>query len=206
MRLKEVNYAIGNWMVGVGVKALRFMGDGNNHLIVRGNTDFPDRAIIAANHVGYSDSALLARALREQDRRIYFLSKRKLMLLPFTGNRTFLSPSGKIRTENIRDMRGALEREYMIGIFPEGTISRVNGVVGQIGEIGDGVFKLSRILGAPIVPAAINHGTNERLPFESDDIVINFGEVFPYKMDDKGTDPASLLRIELQDLHDAVHR
>jgi len=129
---------------------------------------FPDGPlIVAANHVSYLDPVLLALAV---PRRVtYLVTSAVFDRWPF---RPWMWIFGAIRvrddTVNVDAMRraiAALGRGEVVGIFPEGGISRD----GRISEGAIGVASLLKQGGAPVLTAGLV-GTFDALPF---------GAVFP---------------------------
>ncbi|GGT08743.1 lysophospholipid acyltransferase family protein [Streptomyces griseoviridis] len=125
-------------------------------------------AIIAGNHLSFSDHFLMPAVLR---RRITFLAKAEYFTGPGLKGRltaAFFRSAGQIPVDRsgkeagraaIREGLGVLGRDELLGIYPEGTRSHD----GQLykGKVGVAVMALTA--GVPVVPCAMI-GTFEAQP------------------------------------------
>ena len=110
--------------------------------------------ILAGNHTNNFDSLFLMSSTK---RTVRFLGKHTL----FKGVKKYLFKSvGVIPVNrNIRDKSvipssvAVIEKDGVIGIFPEGTINRTNGIIMPFKM---GAIKIAELTGASIVPFVIN--------------------------------------------------
>jgi len=131
----------------------RFKVRGEEHIPVRG------AAILACNHVSYIDAMLLMAA---SPRPIRFLMDHRIFATPVLG---WLFKLGKaIPIAPQRDDPQAYERAFeearrvldegeLLGIFPEGGITRD----GSLGEFKGGVMKILQTHPVPVVPLALHN-------------------------------------------------
>ncbi|HUH06807.1 MAG TPA: lysophospholipid acyltransferase family protein [Egibacteraceae bacterium] len=113
-------------------------------------------AVIASNHVGYLDFTFLGYGPRERGRLIRFLAKSEVFRHPIAGplmrgmRHIPVDRSGRAQ-EAMAASLDALRRGEVIGLFPEGTISR--SFVPAAAR--SGAARLAMQAGAPLVPAAV---------------------------------------------------
>ena len=113
-------------------------------------------ALLAANHVSYADAVLVGYSSRR--RTVHFLMWQPIFDIPI-ANYFFRvlqaipigveSPKATIRA--LRTARGELERGELVGIFPEGAISRT----GEIQNFERGFEKILQGTDAPVIPMRI---------------------------------------------------
>ncbi len=131
-----------------------------------GLNNIPDGpCIIAPNHQSYFDGFIVASLLERQTfSRTCFYTKEKhvkwgwLKYLAHHNNIIIVDLNNDLRL-SIQKMAGALQNNRNIMIFPEGTRTKD----GTIGQFKDTFAILSRELGVPVVPVAID-GTWHALP------------------------------------------
>jgi 1-acyl-sn-glycerol-3-phosphate acyltransferase len=117
--------------------------------------------VIVANHVSFLDPLLLGAGSR---RRIVFLMDAVIYRTPplrwfYRWNRAIpVDPRGNNR-QALRQARAALADGHVLGVFPEGGISRD----GRLGRGNPGAVALALASEAPLVPVGIL-GTAEALP------------------------------------------
>ena len=139
--------------------------------------------IIIANHESFMDFAVLQAAC---PLRIVFLMTETYynpILVRWFFDLMCCIPLNENTPYNIRALRRALEalnQGTVVGIFPEGSISRE----GVLRDAMPGTLLLAQKTGAPIVPAYIE-GTYEALPrhakfFRKATISVSFGEPLDY--------------------------
>ena len=150
------------------------------------NTDAVPRSgpfIIIANHVSFMDPVVLQAACPA---RIVFLMTERYynpILVRWFFSLMCCIPLNEDTPYNIRALRRALEsleQGNVIGIFPEGSISRE----GVLRDAMPGTLLLAQKTGAPIVPAYIE-GTYDALPrharfFHKATISVVFGKPLRY--------------------------
>lgn len=114
-------------------------------------------ALLASNHISYLDPLCLPYATDEVGRRIRLLAKAELFERRFPAR--VLRSLGHIPVERgTADASGALEaagatlaRGELVGVFPEGTISRdLDPMAGKTGAA-----RLARATGVPVVPVGL---------------------------------------------------
>jgi 1-acyl-sn-glycerol-3-phosphate acyltransferase len=120
-------------------------------------------AVLASNHVSFSDSVFLPHVLR---RRITFVAKAEYFQDPKTAwlfsalGQIPISREGGSASERALDAaRGVLERGGLFGIYPEGTRSPD----GRLYKGHTGVARLALQTGAPVLAVAML-GTREAQP------------------------------------------
>jgi 1-acyl-sn-glycerol-3-phosphate acyltransferase len=113
-------------------------------------------AVIASNHIGYLDFALVMLAPPKPRREVRFLARAEFFDTPVIGN--LMHRLGQIPVDVHGDpmqaadvARSELERGELIGMHPEGTISP--SFVPRRAK--SGAVRLADSVGAPIVPVAI---------------------------------------------------
>lgn len=134
---------------------------GRWEIIGRENVPKSGPVIVAPNHLSYVDPPLVGSAL---DRECRFMARHDLWnnafmkwLMPRIG--AFPVHRGKMDRQAIRLGLEALEKGYVLVVFPEGARSD-DGVL-QRGELGAALFVQKS--GAPVIPTAII-GAYEMLP------------------------------------------
>jgi 1-acyl-sn-glycerol-3-phosphate acyltransferase len=133
-------------------------------LEVSGREHFPERGpfLIASNHASNIDPAVVGAACHTA--RVTFMAKRELFEAPRFG--WWFKAVGCIPIERsasdvapLREAIQALQRQAVIGIFPEGTRSHD----GTLQRPQPGIGFLSAKTGSPIIPLYIS-GTDKVLP------------------------------------------
>ena len=131
----------------------RLKTEGRENLPVKANF------IVVANHCSYLDPLAIESSIPEK---IYCLAERFLYKKPFLRwylKRKEAIPTGRGSSEKAVEL---LEQNKIVGLFPEGRISRD----GKLKEFRRGVALLAAKTGRPIVPCAIL-GTFEALPYQA---------------------------------------
>jgi len=113
--------------------------------------------LLVANHISYADAVLVGCASRR--RTVHFLMWqpiynlpvmryffRKLQAIPIAVE----SPKSTLRA--LRSARAELERGELVGIFPEGSVSRS----GEMGAFERGLEKVVKGTNAPVIPIYID--------------------------------------------------
>ncbi|KUL76712.1 MULTISPECIES: 1-acyl-sn-glycerol-3-phosphate acyltransferase [unclassified Streptomyces] len=133
-----------------------------------GNVPPTGAAIIAGNHLSFSDHFLMPAILK---RRITFLAKKEYFTGPGIKGRltaAFFRSAGQIPVDRtgkeagqaaIREGLGVLRKDELLGIYPEGTRSHDGRL--YKGKVGVAVMALKA--GVPVVPCAMI-GTFEAQP------------------------------------------
>ena len=184
-------------LFGVGGPAcrrlFRLRVEGHDHVPVAG------AAIIAANHLSFFDSVVLAlavpRPLRFVGKAEYLDSWKTRRLFPALGMIPLDRRSPRQAYRALRVAAEVLEGDELFAVYPEGTRSPN----GSLGDGRCGVGHLSVTTGAPIIPAGIM-GTDRiqprgaRLPRPFRSAIVRFGSpIYPGSYD--GTRRARRRRI-----------
>jgi len=108
-------------------------------------------ALLAANHVSWADGVLLGLACPRLPRMVAFAKYFENPWLGWFGRLGRIIPIGTSRksmAESIRAAREALQQGELVGIFPEGNITRS----GRIEAFRPGFLSIVKETGAPVVP------------------------------------------------------
>jgi acyl-[acyl-carrier-protein]-phospholipid O-acyltransferase/long-chain-fatty-acid--[acyl-carrier-protein] ligase len=134
----------------------------------QGNVPAQGPALLVANHASLMDAACL---LAGQPRRIRFLMDREYLQTSAWFVRMLFNLMGVIPVctkgspkevvKALQAARKALEEEWLVGIFPEGTLSRT----GHMLPFKRGYQKIVKGTGAPIVPAYIDGAYGTRASY-----------------------------------------
>lgn len=160
---------------------------------VRGSEHVPAHgaAVIAANHIGYLDFAFIGYGARERGRLVRFMAKQEVFdhwaAGPLMRGMHHL-PVDRFggATAAIRTAVDALRAGEVVGLFPEGTISR--SFVPAPAKTG--AVRIAMHAGAPLIPSAVWGSqrllTKARRPNWQRwvPISVTFGEPLPYAADD----------------------
>lgn len=124
-------------------------------LVVRGLHHVPrsGAAILVCNHISYSDPALIIGTVQRQ---VYFMTKVEMFndgFMHWVIERAGAFPirRGRLDRTALRHALAVLEREELLGVYPEGTRSEDT----HLGHGRAGVVLLARQSGAPLVPIGI---------------------------------------------------
>lgn len=150
----------------------------NPTIIGKDNIPKNGRCILAGNHTNNFDCILLISCTK---RCIHFLAKDEL----YKGfkkilfkNMGIIPVNRRIKDKSvIRKADAILEKEGLIGVFPEGTINRTEDVIMPFKM---GTVKMASDTDSYIVPFCI---TGEYKPFKKNNLQIVFDK--PYKLKDK---------------------
>lgn len=133
-----------------------------------------ERAVImASNHKSYWDPPLVGIACRH--RLVHFMAKSELFKNPVFGGAirwcgAFPVHRGRVDRQSIKTALTLLRQGEVLGIFPEGTRIRREG----LGKFHSGVASLAFLTGTPILPVAVLH--SRELPFTLKRPVVLIGE------------------------------
>jgi 1-acyl-sn-glycerol-3-phosphate acyltransferase len=113
-------------------------------------------AVLASNHVGYLDFVFLGAAARERKRLVRFMAKKEVFDHKVSG--PLMRGMRHIPVDRYADRKraielgvAALEKGEVVGMFPEGTISR--SFVPREGKAG--AARMAMTAGAPLLPCAV---------------------------------------------------
>lgn len=148
-------------------------------------------AVVATNHIGYLDFTFVGYGVRERGRLLRFLAKQEIFDAPVAGQlmrgmkHIPVDRYGRAQDSYVAALT-ALRRGDMIGMFPEGTISK-SFVPGR-GKTG--AARLAMAAGVPLIPGAV-WGSQRLLTkgrprnFQRGvPISISFGPAIAYRPDD----------------------
>jgi 1-acyl-sn-glycerol-3-phosphate acyltransferase len=179
-------------VVGVALGVFKTMGW---PVLVNGSEHIPRSgpAVIATNHVGYLDFVFIGYGAREQGRLVRFMAKQEIFKHPIAGplmRGMKHIPADRFGQAGIAIERSidALKNGEIVGMFPEGTISR--SFVPAEGKTG--AARIAMEAGAPLIPGVV-WGSQRILTkarpknFERGvAITVDYGAPIPY---DAGDDP-----------------
>ncbi len=164
---------------------------------VRGAEHVPGHgpAVIASNHVGYLDFTFIGYGTRPRGRLVRFLAKQEVfdhwMIGPLMRGMHHIPVDRFGRASKaLDDAIVALRRGELIGMFPEGTISRSFVPAGA----KNGAARMAMGAGAPLIPCAV--WGSQRLLTKGKPrnfqrgvaISVSFGEPVAYRRGDDPTD------------------
>jgi len=131
---------------------LRFDFQGQEHLPHAGKGG---GAVLAINHIGYLDFALAGTAALPMKRYIRFMAKSEIfdhkIAGPLMRGMHHISVDRSAGSAALVAALRALKSGEIIGIFPEGTISRSF----EIAELKSGAVRLAQGAGVPVIPVAV---------------------------------------------------
>ena len=131
---------------------LRFDFQGQEHLPHKGKSG---GAVLAINHIGYLDFALAGTAALPMKRYIRFMAKKEIfdhkIAGPLMRGMHHISVDRSAGSSALAAALRALRSGEIIGIFPEGTISRSF----EIAELKSGAVRLAQGAGVPVIPVAV---------------------------------------------------
>jgi 1-acyl-sn-glycerol-3-phosphate acyltransferase len=142
-------------VIGAVLTAYRLMGwklsvSGSEHIPTRGG------GVIASNHIGYLDFTFIGYGARERNRLVRFMAKQEVFDHRISGplmrgmKHVPVDRFGKA-SDALHAAIAALERGELIGMFPEGTISR--SFVPAAAK--SGAARMAMKAGVPLIPAAV---------------------------------------------------
>ena len=112
-------------------------------------------AILAMNHVGYLDFALIGTAALPVNRYVRFMAKKEIfenkIAGPLMRGMHHISVDRSSGSASFVAALRALKSGEIVGIFPEGTIS----VSFELKEFKSGAVRLAMGAGVPVIPAVV---------------------------------------------------
>jgi 1-acyl-sn-glycerol-3-phosphate acyltransferase len=171
-------------------------------------------AVVATNHVGYLDFVFAGYGVRKQGkRRLRFVAKREVFDHRVAG--PLMRAMGHIAVDRggdtlraMREVAGALAGGDLVGMFPEGTISR--SFVPLQGR--PGAARMAMTAGVPLVPGAVwgtqRISTKGRKPTPAPGIAVTvvFGPPIAYEPDDDPVEVHARLMAAIGELVDGLQR
>lgn len=128
---------------------LQFKFQGEAHVPRKGP------AILAMNHIGYLDFALVGTAVLPANRLVRFMAKKEIfdhkIAGPLMRGMKHISVDRNNGSSSFVAALRALKSGEIVGIFPEATISRSF----ELKEMKTGAVRLAMASGAPILPTII---------------------------------------------------
>ena len=167
-------------------------------------------AVIATNHVGYLDFVFVGAAARRRGRLVRFLAKHEVFAHPVAG--PLMRGMKHIPVDRYGRARDAIEASVealrsgeVVGMFPEGTISR--SFVPADGR--SGAARMAMEAGAPLIPGAV-WGTQRILTKgrpknwqRNITITVDLGAPIPY---DATSDPDTVTKRLMEVIEEMVQR
>ena len=123
----------------------------------KGDENIPRKggAILAMNHIGYLDFALIGTAALPVNRYVRFMAKKEIfdnkIAGPLMRGMHHISVDRSSGSASFVAALRALRSGEIIGIFPEGTIS----VSFELKEFKSGAVRLAMGAGVPVIPTAV---------------------------------------------------
>ena len=167
-------------------------------------------AILAINHIGYLDFALIGTAALPTKRLVRFMAKKEIFNNKLAGPLMRGMHHINVDRDNgsasfVAAMR-ALRSGEIVGIFPEGTISKSF----EVKEIKSGAVRLAMGAGVPVIPAVIwgsqriwTKGVKRDLRRKKIPIFVKFGEPINFeKGDDVEASEKALRETLIQLVHE----
>ena len=112
-------------------------------------------AVLAMNHIGYLDFALIGTAALPVNRYVRFMAKKEIfdhkIAGPLMRGMHHISVDRSSGSASFVAALRALRSGEIVGIFPEGTISRSF----EIAEMKTGAVRLAMGAGVPVIPTAV---------------------------------------------------
>jgi 1-acyl-sn-glycerol-3-phosphate acyltransferase len=196
-------------VIGAVVTAYKVMGW---TIDVRGVEHIPRTGggVIASNHIGYLDFTFIGYGVREHDRVVRFMAKKEVFDHPVSGplmrgmKHVPVDRFGR-PADALRDAVEALRDGELIGMFPEGTISRSF----VPAEAKTGAARMAMEAGVPLIPAAV-WGSQRILTKgrprnwqRNVAVSVAYDEPIAYEPDE---DPASVTKRLMASIGDLVER
>lgn len=149
--MSDRTYRAVNEVVRVLLRVLgvRVSVTGEEHLPAHGP------AVVASNHNGYTDFVFVGLAARRRGRLVRFMAKRSVFEHPLAG--PLMRAMRHIPVDRANGAPAAVAGAHalaggeLLGLFPEGTISR-SYLVKDRSELREGAATLALLMGVPLVP------------------------------------------------------
>lgn len=167
-------------------------------------------AILAMNHIGYLDFALIGTAALPTKRLVRFMAKKEIfnnkLAGPLMRGMHHINVDRDSGSASFVAAMRALRSGEIVGIFPEGTISKSF----EVKEIKSGAVRLAMGAGVPVIPAVIwgsqriwTKGVKRDLRRKKIPIFVKFGEPINFeKGDDVEASEKALRETLIQLVHE----
>jgi len=175
----------------------------------KGDENIPRQggAILAMNHVGYLDFALIGTAALPVKRYVRFMAKKEIfenkIAGPLMRGMHHISVDRSSGSASFVAALRALKAGEIVGIFPEGTIS----VSFELKEFKSGAVRLAMGAGVPVIPAVVwgsqriwTKKVKRDLKRNKYPISVTFGQPLHFTKDDYVEEGEAQLRAAMQAL------
>ena len=163
---------------------LRFTFSGEENIPQEGG------AILAMNHIGYFDFAIVGTGVLPKKRYVRFMAKKEIfnnkIAGPLMRGMHHISVDRSNGSASFVDALRALRKGEIIGIFPEGTISTSFEIKG----LKSGAIRLAIEAGVPVIPTIVwgsqrvwTKGVKKNLTRQSVPIMVTYGEPLYFAKD-----------------------
>jgi len=180
---------------------LQFHFEGDAHIPRKGG------AILAMNHIGYLDFALIGTAALPAGRLVRFMAKKEIFDNKFAGplmrGMHHINVDRSSGSASFVAALRALRSGEVVGIFPEGTISRSF----EIKDLKSGAIRLAMGAGVPVIPTIIwgsqriwTKGVKRDLRRRNVPIFVTFGAPMIFEKGDDVDAGEKILREKLLEL------
>ncbi|HSK22255.1 MAG TPA: lysophospholipid acyltransferase family protein [Egicoccus sp.] len=170
--------------------------------------------VVAANHIGYLDFVFVGYgALNQDKRRLRFMAKREVFDHKISG--PLMRAMGHIAVDRagntraaLREAAEALQAGDLVGMFPEGTVSR--SFVPLAGR--PGAVRMAMDAGVPLIPAAVwgtqRIFTKGRKPTPTRGVVVTvqYGSPIDYTADSDPLEVHERLMASIREMVDQQQR
>ena len=164
-------------------------------------------AILAMNHIGYLDFALIGTAALPVKRYVRFMAKKEIfenkLAGPLMRGMHHISVDRSSGSASFVAALRALKSGEIVGIFPEGTIS----VSFELKEFKSGAVRLAMGAGVPVIPAVVwgsqriwTKKVKRDLKRNKYPISVTFGEPLYFTKEDDVEEGEAQLRASMQSL------
>jgi 1-acyl-sn-glycerol-3-phosphate acyltransferase len=182
---------------------LKFTFEGEAHIPRKGG------AILAMNHIGYLDFALIGTAALPANRLVRFMAKKEIfdnkLAGPLMRGMHHINVDRNNGSASFVAALRALRSGEIVGIFPEGTISKSF----EIKELKSGAVRLAMGSGVPVIPTVVwgsqriwTKGVKRDLRRKNVPIFVTFGEPLHFE---KGGDVEAGEKILREKLISLLH-
>lgn len=132
-----------------------------------GNIPSSGSAIVASNHISYSDVLFLSQFLFVNGRAPRYIGKKSLFEIPLIGRILYAAEQIPVDRESgdaskaLDHAIASLKAGHLVGVYPEGTLTRDENLWPMVGKTG--IARLAIITQTPIIPL-VAWGPHKVLP------------------------------------------